>query len=334
MPWVQFDEITTPISVLLYSYVMGFFVMLSIFELVIFPGAIFSLRFNMLCAIYSFLIIGVLIISIIYIKKKTIIDKIEKIKKRDWTKMGYLYMSVFFCFLLFQLLYAVFFSRTTMADDGYSAFSSMAIADNYVNLTGVYNGIYIIRDATWFNRVVQTVNYFPAYLSFISSIKPIIIDHTIMYVLVLILAYAAYSVLAGQMFENRENRLLFLILVEALYIWGFHSHYSITFRLLGPNSEGKAILATVLAPFMLSIMYRVIIEGYRNRIGLQVFILSIAACGLSLGGVYTVASILIAMTFISAIKNKSFRVILYLLWGGIFPTILSVAYLYLRFRWG
>ena len=334
IPWIQADSLKHGYLCLLDIYLMGFFVMIALFEIIFFWGAVISVPFSTLSIIYSILLLLLVLGICIYLRKKAYFSIINDSLQVKWTKREWIYLGVFLGILFVQLFYAIFYSRTNMADDGYAAYSSSALSDNFIHMTNIYNGLYIVRDAAWFNRVIQSINYFPAYLSYITSIRPIIIDHTVIYALVVILAYSTYSILSIQMFDKREDRLLFLILVELLFIWGFHSHYSITFRLLGPNSEGKAILATVLAPYMLSIMYRVIEFGYQKKLGLQIFVLSVSACCLSLGGVYTIASILISMTIISAIKNKSFKVMLFLFWGGVVPVLLSSIYLYLRFRWG
>ncbi len=334
IPWTQTGIVKGRVISAGYSYLMGFFVMLALFELFMFPSAIFVIPFNYISIVYSVAIVFGVIGTLIYSNRKKIIKEMLEGEKIKWSINEILFCAIFVGLLLIQLYYALFYSRTYMADDGYVAFSSAALSDNYINTTDFYSGLYIPHDASWLSRVIQSYNYFPAYLSFISGIKPVVIAHTVIYVFVVILAYTVYLVLAYQIFESRENILLFLIFVSLLYIFGYHSHYSITFRLLGPNSEGKAILAVVLSPFMLCIMKKVIEEGYRGIIGIQILVLSITSCCLTLGGVYTMVAVLLSMVIIAALKNKSIKVILYLLWGGFVPAFFASLYVYYRFRWG
>lgn len=334
LPWTYYCKFDGRVAILGYSYVMGFFVMLSMFTLVLVPLAIFNVTFKVLCIVYSLFLIITFSVSVLYIKKYKVLNIFSECKRSKWSNWDLLYLIIFIGLFLVQIFYAFFYSRTVMADDGYIAFSASAISDNYINLTNVSNGLYLAKNAEWIRRTIQTINFFPAYLSYISSLKPIIIDHSIMYVIVDFLAYASYVVLADKMFKRKDNKLLFLIFVEILYIWGLHSNYSMTFRLLGPNSEGKAILAVVLAPFMLGTMHYVVENGYKSYAGFQLLVLSISACSLSLGGVYTTIAILISMVLISAITNRSYKVLLYLLWGGLIPTVFAGVYLYYRYRWG
>ena len=332
VPWTRTDIVAGRLSSLAYSYVMGFFVVLALFEVFFFPAAMLHISFRLVAIIYSAALLCLLVGALIYIRKTRPLKDTFSGDFPKWKKVEVIYLVVFICFLLFQLFYAVFFSRTYMADDGYAAFSATAIADNYINSTNPTNGLYLARDAAWLNRIIQEYNYFPAYLSFISGINPAIVAHTFIYAFVDILAYSVYVVISGQVTKKREDRFLFLIFVSIVYMWGYHSPYSITFRLLGPNSEGKAILSVVLAPFVLSLMYHVIEVGYQSRIGVQILVLSIAACCLSLGGVYTMVAILFSMVLVTVIRRKSVKALLYLIWGGIVPTIFAALYIYYRFR--
>ena len=60
-----------------------------------------------------------------------------------------------------------------------------------------------------------------------------------MAVQIILIAYATYVLLAKRLFRQRDNRLIFMVLIEVLYIYGFYSNYSATFRLLGAPWKGK-----------------------------------------------------------------------------------------------
>jgi len=330
-PWVSFFHPDKQSISYSYAYVMGFFSLLALFEIVFFPSALADVTFRCASSIYSILLLA-LIVFLLWRFKKHIRPKQIRLRFRYPIKKTALFYAVVFLLLFsVQIYYAWFYSRTYMADDGYVVYATSALTTNYMNLVDSYTGLYQVHNYYWLYRVIQSFNFFPAYLSLISGLHPAIITHTMFYVLVLVLSYLAYGIMSYQLFDNTESRLMFLCMIATLYIWGYHSHYSLTFRLLGPNNEGKAILAVVLAPFILTIMQDVIRLGYDKRYGIQILVLSISACSLTMGGIYTMAALLSALVLLSAAANKSWLPLLYMVWGGSVPCICAGIYLFQRF---
>ena len=305
--------------------------MLALFEIVFFPTAIMNITFRITSGLYS-LVLLVFTGSILWsLRKKNWCKWFKKQSSPKLNRTEIFFASFFILLLIVQLYFALFYSRTYMADDGYVEYSTSALANNYLFLTNSYTGIYQIHNYIWLSRVIQTFNFFPAYLSLLSHVHPTIIAHTVLYIVVVLLAYGTYFVMSHKLFKENENRFMFLCFVAMLFIFGYHSHYSLTFRLLGPNNEGKAVLAVVLAPFMLVLMQDILESSYSIEYGIQLLILSIAACSLTMGGIYTMAAMLNATVLFSTIKNKSGHYIWYLFWGGSIPCFFSILYLGLRF---
>ena len=330
-PWLVNGIVKGRIASLTFSYAMGSFFMWALFGVVFFCGAILNLTFVICVVLFSVLLLVSIGVSLVFCKKKDVLSSLFEKKKISFNSYEIVYGMVFFGLLIYQLYYAISYSRTYMAADGYVAFSSAALADNHLNMTDIYTGMYTVHDASWLKRVIQSFNYYPAFLSYISGVNAAIIAHTVVYAIVVIVAYAVYDVIANQLFDKRENRLIFLSLVATLYIWGYHSHYSLSFRLLGPNDSGKAVLAVTLAPFMLVMVYHLLKNGYNRGIGIQLLVLSATSCCLTLGGIYTFASLLVAEVVFYRIINKSFKGLLYLAWGGILPLFFALVYLTYRY---
>lgn len=72
-----------------------------------------------------------------------------------------------------------------------------------------------------------------------------------------------------------------------LHIYGYNSQYSITFRLLGPNYQGKAVLAASLFPFLFTFLIQKLQEEFDWRAGALLLIISASAAALTLFGVPT-----------------------------------------------
>lgn len=330
LPWISINKIENRMATILYSYVMGFFSFLALFELLFFVAAIARIPFNVISNCLIVVMLTLVIIAAFYAKRKKILSNIRCKKVDNWTRYEIFYLLLFLSLLIYQIYYAFFYSRTYMADDGYAAFSSSTYADNYIYQTYIHTGDYNKHGAEWLQRVIPSFNFLSAFLSYISGVNVSIISHTVLYTWIVVISYIVYFLMADQIFDKTDNKIIFVLFVSVLFIWGYHSHYSLSFRLLGPNDSGKAFLAVVLSPFMMTIMYRVIFEGYRLFNCIQIMILSICACALTLGGIYTFAALLVGMTFFSVIKSKSFKPFLYFLWGGSVP--LAFALLYLMYR--
>ena len=138
----------------------------------------------------------------------------------------------------------------TYDDAGYTAFSSDVLATDFMFITDPITGFFTQISF----RVIQTSLLFPAYITRMTGMPVTLVERTFSYVVNLLVAYGCYVYLAEDLYPKRENRFIFLIILSTVYIFGYHSHYSMTFRLLGPNSQGKAILAVTLVPMLFVLM--------------------------------------------------------------------------------
>lgn len=386
--WLKCTDLERKTEKLIYSFVMGFFSMLALWELIILPGAMLMQGFRLLSGIYTAVVMvicgailwrtirkegwnptGARISGSILGKFTTTFNagkqrdrkniggkqKAEKQKtqrtkdnklnfeilKRKLTPFPYgrLYLVLFLVLLGVQLYYAAFYSRTYMADDAYALYSAEALADDMIygasDATGMGSMGMVVYSADWFRRVLQTQNFYTGYLCLWSGLRASEVAHTVMYLYVLLLSYGAMYLLGVSFFgetEDREERLwIYLSLIALLYIFGYHSHYSLTFRLLGPNDEGKAILAVAVTPMVLYFFSRVMRDGYKTSYGAALMMLSVAAMSLTLGGAYTFAALILSMVFLGLIRHRNWRLLLYMVWAGIFPAICAGIYIATKF---
>ena len=120
-----------------------------------------------------------------------------------------------------------------------------------------------------------------------------------------------------------------------MHIYGFYSQYSITFRLLGPNYQGKAVLAASLCPLLFALMMRILEYEYRRRAGVLLLLLSIAATGLTMFGaaVFLMNTVLV-ITVAMFRRKRYWKHLRYIAWGGIMPAIYGCIYLiYVYLKW-
>lgn len=333
--WLKAYPYCEKMEKLLFSFSMGFFSMLALWELIALPGAYLQASLRLLCGIFSVLILAIAGMSAVPKQKggkylrKTVISSGSKRKKHS--VYTYLYLAAFLFLLGVQLYCAIFYSRTYMADDGYVAFSAKAVSSDRIYAIDFHTGTAITPyTADWVQRVLQGINFFPAYLSIISGIRASVIGHTVMYAYVILLAYSGLYLVSADLFKKHENRYLFLMLTALLFIYGYHSHYSLTFRLLGPNDEGKAILAVALTPLVLSLLRRSYDQGPSIWKLFAFLMLSAAGMACTLGGAYTFVALIVPATLIASLVYRNWKLLVYIPAGLLIPGVFSVVYLLAR----
>ena len=76
-------------------------------------------------------------------------------------------------------------------------------------------------------------------------------------VVLIIMAYAIYYLIANRLFDGNRNQIpFFMILTEVLVLFGGYSVFSAENFLLVRASQGKAVIANIIIPFLLYLMMK------------------------------------------------------------------------------
>lgn len=314
-------------------YITSILLMWTIWHLLCIPFWIYQWSFSVLCYIYSGVLLAGATGSFCYSYKYciqplnllSIQRKIKYLSYHEW-----IYGLIAIGLVLYQVHKTINSDITYNAGDDfiYVSLSNAAIYDDKLGMTGVL-GTYEIKSPVKY--ALQTNIWFISYLAKMCNLPVALIAHTLYPVFLLLLAYMAMYLLSTKVFHDRENRLIFLIMVSVLYIYGFYSMYSVTFRLLGPIWQGKAILAVFFLPMLLYICPIILQQKYSHRFGIFLGICSVAAVSMSLGGVVTMATIWgIFILFTLCRKEREWKYLLYLLWGMAYPCGVGIFYLIMR----
>lgn len=311
-------------------YISGYYTMLALFQLICVPMCFLKGKFSVLVVVYTiviFAIAGFSWVKFVFSIKKKPICKEKMVACLEKDEMFYIFLIVAILFV--QVYYALFYGISVMSYDDatYLVYANSAIEGNYMYIFNVTTGV---QQALDFQRSLQSSIIFIAYLSKVTMVNVPTMAHTIMVVQIILIAYATYVLLAKRLFRQRDNRLIFMVLIEVLYIYGFYSNYSATFRLLGAPWQGKAIFAIALTPYLFVVLPRVLRERYSVRNGLFIFILSLAASSLSLAGAGTSIVIVCLMVVLYISINKKLINIFYIPWAGFAPAIYCILYLIKR----
>jgi len=325
LPWVKAGGAKGTVEKVCFACVAGYFMRLALFHAVALPMTLLGLRFSTMADVYTVLLAAACLVSA-WLGR----DAFRNRKRQPrLTVFEGVYLLAFVALLGVQLVLTVTMDPTTMTydDASYTVFSSDALATDYMFITDTKTGLFEQLDF----RVLQSALLFPAYIVRLTGMPVTFVERTFSYALNLLLAYGCYACMAEDLYRKREDRLIFLILLSVVYIFGYHSHYSMTFRLLGPNSQGKAILAVIAVPLLFVVLRKWLDRPYRWNCGLFLFFLSDSACALSLMGAGYVPAIVVVLTALSLFrKQRSWRHLLYALWAGVMPCVYLASYILLK----
>lgn len=302
---------------MLACFPIGFFVELAIFQLLEVPIAFLHLPFTLLCWVFTTLVVGASVYGAAYFwNNKPLTIRLPKLNR--WETF---YLIVFLGLLGLQI-YNGFVRDTTVwsYDDAmYVTYAADTIRYDSIQTIYPYTGIVMRFNAT---RALQGWLYYPAFLSKISSIPVTVMERTILETYDILLAYVVYAYMTSVLFSRKDNGLIFLIILSVLHIYGWYSQYSVTFRLLGPNYQGKAVMAVSVLPVLFTFLIQVLRKPYSRMTGWLLLLFSAAASSLSLfGAVTTAVNTTLVVGLYSLGKRSHHRRLRYIPWGCVLPVM-------------
>ena len=324
LPWVKAGGAKSGVAKACFACVAGYFMRLALFHAVALPMTLRGLRFSTMANVFTALLLAACLVSV-WLGR----DAFGKRKKQPrFTAFESIYLLAFLALLGVQLVLTITMDPTTKTydDASYTVYSSDALATDYMFITDPATGLFEQLDF----RVLQSALLFPAYITRLTGMPVTMVERTFSYAFNLLLAYGCYVYMAEDLYRKREDRLIFLILLSGVYIFGYHSRFSMTFRLLGPNSQGKAILAVTTVPLLFVVLRKWLDRPYQWKCGLFLFFLSDSACALSLMGAGYVIAIVAVLTVLSLFrKQRSWKHLLYTLWASVMPCAYLASYILL-----
>ena len=321
LPWAR--KLDNRLSYAL-AYSVGFFIQLALFQAAITPVLFLYGKLIHVVLIYSVFLLGVCTWSIWTIQKEHLIPKRISIKRLSGFEI--IYLCAFLVVFGIQIYNGFRYDLTYMSldDETYTVIAEQALEGQ-----GLGNIDSATGQATMLNLKYGLPGwlYYPAFVAFFCKLSVTTVAHTVQYIQLILLAYAVYWYLSGLLFDDRQNRLIFLLFLALFYWFGYHSHYSLTFRLLGPNYQGKAVAAVSLTPLVFALLIKKLDEPFQWRFFWLLFLLGAAACGLSFWGAGTFLVILTLPILISLFfKSRNFKHLLYIVSGSAVPAVFATLF--------
>lgn len=312
------------------KYILGLFTELSLFWVLCVPMTFFMVSFTILTTTYSIFLITFCGISIWLACKENLYNKFLVVYKNiQFSRYEFVYLLLFLLLLGIQLYFAAFYESTIWSYDDYSyvVHSLDTISSDHMFLTDMITGN---ETAFSYKRILNSWEIYIAYLSKISGFHVTTIAHTIIPILFLCIAYLVYFFIAKQLFNNRENQLIFMCILSVILIFGLYSPYSLTFRLLVTLWQGKAVLFTIVIPFLIAFLPGAYIQSSHKRNRLYLVIISISACSLTMMGSGMSIAVFIVMLFVICLYQRRLAGITFCFYGCIIPALQILLYLIKR----
>ncbi len=223
--------------------------------------------FSALCVSYSTV---TAVLTLIWVKKdfkniKILVSKVkEGILNRKLNLITEIkknmpvivYAGVFLILLLIQLYFAYDYEIGLWSYDDYDY---VVNSQDTITTDTIAYANYITGEMpfTADKRAVTAWPTYIAYLAKISGFEVATVCHTIMPVILLLVAYLGLYYMATFLFEDFENRMIFMSILAFTFMFGFYSHNALTFRLLAAIWQGKSVLYVMGVPFLMIYLFEI-----------------------------------------------------------------------------
>lgn len=263
------------------KYMWGNIILWTLFQIICVPLDLANASFNTLVLIYGIIIVGML--AVIFARKFQVIKNSLLELKVNIT----LYDVVIIAIILLQVFTYIFGVTYNGADDTtYISASQYAVQKNQF-----IQGDWKLLLTSW--------NYYIAFLGKITGIHVAAIAHTILPVWLVPMAYMVYTLLGRKLFQNNPKKTaVFVFWMCVLIIFGGYSWYVLTLRLAICVWHGKAVMASIMLPFLFYYLICTSRYGKKQVFGLALIVIatiSMSLMGVGLSILMILASIIIRL---------------------------------------
>lgn len=244
---------------ILLNFILGFITIFSIFQILSTPFMLLKGSFIYLFYLYLILILSIIIICLnATLKNAKINIKFYvtnfKLKIRKISKKEFIFIFIIITLVFIQAYLASYLHHT---DDDDSYFINVS------NVTLQYNSIFSIEPSTGDLRLpvdnspylIVSWELFIAFLSKAFYIKPVILAHTVLPMILVPLAYMVVYCYIREISKSLVIGNISILIYSILNLFGAYCVYSPACFLLYRIWQGKAILVNVFFPMMFYMFY-------------------------------------------------------------------------------
>lgn len=321
---------------LLFRWVSGQFLLWAVFEVISVPMVLAGRKLSELVIVFSGFVAAMVLLSLmvgVRNRAKEVIARrrTEEVKeKRDLTAV-LLWVCVA-VLLVLQLVLAVFLAYEEGDDAFYVTVSAVAEKSDTMYYVLPYTGYTTLLNA---RHALAPFPMWIAFLARLTGIRTVILAQVALPVVLIVMSYAVFFLTGKRLFRNgKRNQPLFLLLLEILILFGGYSLQSAENFLLVRTSQGKAVLANIVIPFLLFIFLEIMEEmqqGIKNgawKWGLVAAAMA-AGCLCSLEGMILTCILLGLVGICMLACYRQWKLIIPMAGCSVVPVCIALLYLWM-----
>lgn len=304
------------------SYLWGNIILWALFQILCVPMAMLGMSFSIFSVIFLIIIIALTMLALIKYGQYMILKVVElkeKIRKFGWQEI------LLITIIAVQILILVFgVTYESSADDAsYIALSLDTLSTDRIAQLNPYTGL---EGAISLKRILTSWNFYISFLGKISGIHVAAIAHTILPILLVPMAYMAYLLIGRAIFgKNRKRTVQFLLWLSILFTFGAYSIYTVTYRLTIVVWQGKAVMVTIILPFLFCFLIKM--KEIKLKKTVCLFLIMVSACAMSLMGV-GLSVFMVIVSAVAKLKRNKVKTVVPLLLTGTLISMVAVYYVW------
>ena len=244
-----------------FTYLSGQLLLWAVFQMVAVPAVYYRAKFSTLFWLYTGIVVVMTGIGVYaWLHSKTRIA-IHGQKRKTWKQcLRRISPFLIIAFLIIGYQMSIYIFRMHLDEDDarWIAEANDALVKNRMLLHNPATGEYIGR---FVGEMVKDVfspwSMYLAWLSRMTTIRAVVIAHTVYPPILLGLSYAAYYEIGSQLFKGKDERGIFLLMVSVINMFMAGNVYTQSVFTLTRIWQGKAVVAAVMIPSILMVVLRI-----------------------------------------------------------------------------
>lgn len=234
-----------------YLFVCGWFLTFCVFEIISVPVILCEGSFALVVAAYGLCILMLAVYALAKCRDTlthTICSFKESLNMPVIARVGW---AVFGVLLIIQIFHSLFYEYYDGDDAYYVAVSVIADTFDTMYLRDAYTCYSFDLDV---RHALSPVPIYQAFLSRLSGLDPAIVAHTVIAPVWLLLMYCVYVLLAGRLFDGKEDAVykpFFMILIALWQLFGNVSLYTAETFVMTRTWQGKGLMAGIVLPALI-----------------------------------------------------------------------------------
>lgn len=320
---------------LLNAYLFGWIAIFVLFELICTPYVVMLGKFSDFYRVFNVFVLCAAVISgaaaaITLYRSEKRTDKNETAAQEKTAWWAWLLWMLVIASVLAQMVFFYFYNHMNGDDSYYVAQSVITDLVDTMFQRDAYTGTPMGLDV---RHALAVLPVFVTWLARVCGLHAATAAHAVWGPVLLAVCYGAYALVGKALFAKNRNAVpVFVLFVQAWYLFGNVSIFTPETFLYTRTWQGKAVFANIILPIAFYLLYRVLTEWKTIYIVL-LMMLSVAGIFTTTASVYLLTALYGITALYCLFTQKSFRKCLNILLCAAPAFVYGLLYLWLLRTW-